>query len=119
MTVLRVLQPSQEFTMLPMLLDEAFAQVFVFYWNGKLCKGLRAGNKLYKLVDNFQRPHRDQAFRLGCDLCDKGLETFITVSTQGYRVWVDLQSSTPCVGDPLHSKTMIFPHTKTQAYEEA
>jgi len=87
--------------MLPMLLDETFAQVFVFYWNGRLCKGLRAGNKLYKLVETLQRTDRDQAFQLGCSLCDQGFETFITVSKQGYRVWVDLQCGIAGIGEML------------------
>lgn len=101
MGALHALQASQELVMLPMLLDETFAHIFVFYWNGRLCKGLRAGNKLYKMVEIFQRQERDEAFRLGCSLCEQGFETFITVSPQGYRVWVDLQCGTTFGGDIL------------------
>jgi len=101
--------------MLPMLLDEAFAQVFVFYWNGQLCKGLRAGNKLYKMVETFQRPWRDRAFQLGCELCEQGFETYITVSPHGYRVWVDLQCNVALSGATLSNAYVASPKLAAEA----
>lgn len=82
--------------MLPVVLDEAFAQIFVFYWHGKFCKGLRTRNRLYKMVEAFDFQCRDHAFTLVNDLDRQGLETYITVSPQGYRVWVELKSLNRC-----------------------
>lgn len=78
--------------MLPVVVHEPSIRLFSFYFEGSIYQGMSYQGKLYKLTKSFDAKERLQAYTLGCEISNRGCDVAITVSTEKYRVWVDLSA---------------------------
>ncbi|MBD2058152.1 hypothetical protein H6F88_19420 [Oculatella sp. FACHB-28] len=76
--------------MLPVVIHEPSIRLFSFYFEGSIYQGMSYQGKLYKLTKSFDAKERLKAYTLGCEISNRNHEVAITVSTEKYRVWVDL-----------------------------
>jgi len=77
--------------MLPLVTNEAMVNLFK-YWSDGMRDGMRHDNRLYGCHRVYQSCQRLQAYNLACCLSEQGCDVCLTVSAQGYKVWVDLRS---------------------------
>jgi hypothetical protein len=78
--------------MLYPVLNEAQVCLFNFYLNGSMRQGMRLKLALYEEAYLFSISNRLQAYNFASKLSDIGCLPVMTVSTMGYRVWVNLKS---------------------------
>lgn len=76
--------------MLPVVANEPSIRLFSFYFEGSIYQGMSYQGKLYKLTKSFDAKERLKAYTLGCEISNRNHHVAITVSTEKYRVWVDL-----------------------------
>lgn len=79
--------------MLPLLIKENLVQPFK-YWNEGIKEGMvNHQGELYSYVGSYPSNRRAQAYELGCEMAQKGMDICLTCSTSGYKVWMKLKSS--------------------------
>jgi hypothetical protein len=78
--------------MLYSVLNETDVCLFNFYLNGSMQQGMRLKLALYEEAHLFSTNNRLQAYSFAAQLSDIGCLPVVTVSTMGYRVWVNLKS---------------------------
>jgi hypothetical protein len=78
--------------MLPVVVHEPSIRLFSFYFEGSIYQGMSYQGKLYKLIKSFDARERLKAYALGCEISNRDHHVAITVSTEKYRVWVDLSA---------------------------
>lgn len=79
--------------MLPIVICEESVRLFKFYYDDSIRQGMCRGSQLYALLQIFDAKQRSLAYELGCRLANRGHEVAITVSSQDYKVWVEVRSS--------------------------
>ncbi|MBL1178410.1 MAG: hypothetical protein FWK01_25485 [Pantanalinema sp. GBBB05] len=78
--------------MLYPVLNETDVCLFNFYLNGAMRQGMRLKLALYEETHLFSVNDRLKAYNFAAQLADIGCLPIVTVSTMGYRVWVNLKS---------------------------
>ncbi|NJL35922.1 MAG: hypothetical protein HC840_01560 [Leptolyngbyaceae cyanobacterium RM2_2_4] len=78
--------------MLPVVVHEPSIRLFSFYFEGSIYQGMSYQGKLYKLIKSFDAEERLKSYTLGCEISNQNYHVAITVSTEKYRVWVDLSA---------------------------
>ncbi|MBF2000058.1 MAG: hypothetical protein IGS38_05020 [Synechococcales cyanobacterium M58_A2018_015] len=82
-----------------LLINESLICTFQFWREGKVLKGMRFRNHLFRHVAQFSHQERYQAFDLAWKLCQRDHGAIVTTSALNYTVWLNLCS--PTTGDPL------------------
>ncbi|HEY9625204.1 MAG TPA: hypothetical protein V6C78_33080 [Crinalium sp.] len=76
---------------LPLVIDQNLVHLFT-YWNENTQQGMRYGKELYAFQQSFPLNQRLQAYVTGCEYAEQGSKVCITVSKQGYTIWLNLRS---------------------------
>jgi hypothetical protein len=79
--------------MLPVVIHENLVHFFKFHHQGTVSTGMRLNQQLYKPVQFFYSQQRAEAYALGCKLGQQRYQAVVTVSPQGYHVWVEVGAS--------------------------
>lgn len=80
---------------LPTLLSESQINVFEFYWEGRLRRGMSIGGRLYALLSDFSHADRTIAYEKGCQLAQSADDVVLTASSDlnpQYQLWLRLAS---------------------------
>jgi hypothetical protein len=79
---------------LPALIHDSLTTPFNFYRGDCIHQGIICQNRMHALVKAFSRHQRGHAMALALKLAQHNVQPLITVSvcSNYYRVWVDLQS---------------------------
>lgn len=75
------------------VLDEDQVHYFNFYLQSAIRRGMRYGDKLYGLAYAFDKHCRRDAYRFAHDLTELDTSVVMTVTEQGYDVWLCLHAS--------------------------
>ena len=78
--------------MLPSVINENLVQMFK-YWNEGIQEGMNHQGELYSHIQSYPPDARLQAYELGCEMAQKGVQICVTCSQSGYKVWRNLKSA--------------------------
>lgn len=87
--------------MLHQVLREDLVQLFKFYLAGAIRTGMRHSNDLYGLIEEFDPRGRLKAYALAQELATDAKSTIVTVSDAGYKVWINLKTSSSAALNPM------------------
>lgn len=76
----------------PLVVEEQRLTFFKFCMDQSIHEGMAYGNELYRLARQFIADDQLGAHRCGCELIGQGVPALISVSKQGYAVWMRLRS---------------------------
>ncbi|MGK7903288.1 MAG: hypothetical protein AB4352_18145, partial [Hormoscilla sp.] len=63
------------------------------YWSEGIKEGMNHKGELYAHVRSYPSGARLQAYELGCEMAQKGMDICLTCSQSGYKVWMNMKSS--------------------------
>ena len=78
--------------MIPSVIREDLVNLFK-YWNDGVRDGMNLSGELYAHVRSYANESRLEAYQLGCELAEKGMQVCLTCSSSRYAVWINLKST--------------------------
>lgn len=93
--------------MLPSVINENLVQLFK-YWSEGVKEGMNHQGELYAHVRSYPSDARLQAYELGCEMAQKGMQICVTCSQSGYKVWMNMKSSMKAYGVEAETEQPVF-----------
>lgn len=79
--------------MLPVVINAQRVHPFKFHLDGKVRRGMTYDQAIYGLVYECDEAEKIQMYELGCKLLDYGFSVVITMDTDHYALWIQLNNS--------------------------
>lgn len=86
--------------------SESDCHLFKFWFRDRVCDGISYQGELFYQFHHFDMQRRDQAYKLGSKLNDRGIAVIICCSKQRYLLGINLQTNSSAINE--HEKQQLL-----------